>query len=126
MYERLKPFEKVIFDALSIFLVLYYAWSAVVEPAATQFHRGIYVIITYILCFLLYQSKGKVLRTVDYLLILASIVTVGYWMFNFEASPTITHTRFERNKSRHNGKGGAIASQDCDDIAVRAADRGGL
>ena len=85
MYDKLKNFEKILFDVLAVYLVLYYAWSAVVEPAATQFHRGIYVIITYILCFLLYQSKSKIMRVVDYLLILASIVTVGYWIANFEA-----------------------------------------
>ena len=85
MYDKLKSYEKLIFDALAVFLVLYYSWSAVIEPAATQYHRGIYVIITYILCFLLYQSKSKIMRTVDYLLILASIVTVSYWMYNFEA-----------------------------------------
>ncbi len=85
MYDKLKNYEKIIFDALAVFLVLYYSWSAVIEPAATQYHRGIYVIITYILCFLLYQSKSKIMRVVDYLLILASIITIGYWMYNFEA-----------------------------------------
>jgi len=85
VYDKLKNFEKILFDVLAVYLVLYYAWSAVVEPAATQFHRGIYVIITYILCFLLYQSKSRIMRVVDYLLILASIVTVGYWIANFEA-----------------------------------------
>ena len=85
MYNKLKPYEKILFDVLAVYLVLYYAWSAVVEPAATQFHRGIYVIITYILCFLLYQSKSKIMRVVDYLLILVSIVTVSYWIANFEA-----------------------------------------
>jgi TRAP transporter 4TM/12TM fusion protein len=85
VYDKLKSYEKVIFDVLAVFLVLYYSWSAVIEPAATQYHRGIYVIITYILCFLLYQSKSKIMRAVDYLLIVASIVTVSYWMYNFEA-----------------------------------------
>ncbi|MEE4603813.1 MAG: TRAP transporter large permease subunit, partial [Desulfobacteraceae bacterium] len=85
MYKKLKGIEKVLFDVLSVFLVLYYAWSAVIEPAATQYHRGIYVIITYVLCFMLYQSKSKIMRVMDYLLILASIVTIGYWMVNFEA-----------------------------------------
>ncbi|MGB5985573.1 MAG: TRAP transporter fused permease subunit [Desulfobacterales bacterium] len=85
MYARLKNYEKIIFDVLAVFLVLYYSWSAVIEPAATQYHRGIYVIITYILCFLLYQSKNKILRVVDHLLIIGSIVTVGYWIVNFEA-----------------------------------------
>jgi TRAP transporter 4TM/12TM fusion protein len=85
VYEKLKPFEKILFDVLSVYLVLFYSWSAVIEPAATQFHRGIYVIITYTLCFMLYQSKTKIMRVVDYLLILASVVTIGYWMMNFEA-----------------------------------------
>jgi TRAP transporter 4TM/12TM fusion protein len=64
----------------------------VVKPAATQYHRGIYVIITYILVFLAYQSKSKkwpglnpILRATDYLLILLSVFTIGYWMLNFEA-----------------------------------------
>lgn len=85
MYEKLTRFEQIIFDVLSVFLVLFYSWSAVIEPAATQYHRGIYVIITYVLCFMLYQSKSKVMRVVDYLLVIGSIVTIGYWMMNFEA-----------------------------------------
>ena len=85
MYEKLLKGEQVFFDALSVMLVLFYSWSAVVEPANLQYHRGIYVIITYILCFMLYKSKSKVMRMVDYLLMVLSIVSVGYWIFNFEA-----------------------------------------
>jgi TRAP transporter 4TM/12TM fusion protein len=64
----------------------------VAKPAATQYHRGIYVIITYVLVFLAYQSKSRkwpglnpILRATDYLLILLSVFTIGYWMLNFEA-----------------------------------------
>ncbi|GBC63544.1 C4-dicarboxylate ABC transporter permease [Desulfonema ishimotonii] len=85
MYNKLRNFEKIIFDVLSVFLVLFYSYSAVIQPASTQYHRGIYVIITYILIFLLYQSKSKILRVADYVLMLLSIVTVGYWIVNFEA-----------------------------------------
>lgn len=91
MYNNLNRFEQIVFDLLSVFLVLYYTYSAVIEPASTQFHRGIYVIITYVLIFLLYQSKtknetlNKILRVTDYLLIISSVVTVGYWIYNFEA-----------------------------------------
>ncbi len=85
MYDKLKPFEKIIFDVLSVALVLFYSYSAVIAPTATQYHRGIYVIITYILVFMTYQSKTKIMRVVDYLLILLSIISIGYWMFNFEA-----------------------------------------
>ena len=85
MYDKLNKIEKVIFDVLSVSLVLFYSYSAVLKPAATQYHRGIYVIITYILVFLAYKSKHKLLRIVDYLLILLSIFSIGYWIFNFEA-----------------------------------------
>ena len=85
MYEKLNRFEKIVFDICSVALVLFYSYAAIIQPASTQYHRGIYVIITYILIFLLYKSKNKFMRIVDYILILLSIVTVGYWIFNFEA-----------------------------------------
>ncbi len=85
MYEKLNKYEQIFFDICSVFLVLFYSYSAVIQPAATQYHRGIYVIITYVLIFLAYQCKSPIMRVVDYILILLSIVTVGYWMFNFEA-----------------------------------------
>jgi TRAP transporter 4TM/12TM fusion protein len=91
VYEKLKPIEKIFFDILAVGLVLFYSYSAVVAPASTQYHRGIYVIITYVLVFLVYQSKSKkwpalnpFLRVVDYILILLSIFTIGYWIINFE------------------------------------------
>jgi TRAP transporter 4TM/12TM fusion protein len=85
VYDKLNKFEKIVFDLLACALVIFYSYSAVVKPAATQYHRGIYVIITYILVFLVYQSRHKILRVVDYLLILLSIFSVGYWIVNFEA-----------------------------------------
>ncbi len=85
MFEKLNRFEQIVFDVCAVFLVLFYSYSAVVEPAATQYHRGIYVIITYVLVFLLYQSKSLIGRIFDYILIVLSIFSVGYWMLNFEA-----------------------------------------
>lgn len=84
MYDKLNRFEKIVFDALSVFLVLFYSYSAVLQPASTQYHRGIYVIITYVLAFLLYKSKSRIMRVVDYLLIFLSIFSIGYWILNFE------------------------------------------
>ncbi len=84
MYGKLNRVEQIVFDALSVFLVLFYSYAAVIEPAATQYHRGIYVIITYVLVFLLYRSRTPAGRVVDYLLIVISIVTIGYWILNFE------------------------------------------
>jgi TRAP transporter 4TM/12TM fusion protein len=85
VYDKLNKAEKIIFDTLSVFLVLFYSYSAVLQPASTQYHRGIYVIITYVLAFMLYKSKHKLMRIVDYLLILLSIFSIGYWILNFEA-----------------------------------------
>jgi TRAP transporter 4TM/12TM fusion protein len=84
MYEKLNKIEKIIFDVFSVGLVLFYSYSAVLQPASTQYHRGIYVIVTYILVFMLYRSKSTVLRVVDYVLMLLSIISVGYWILNFE------------------------------------------
>ena len=85
LYEKLHTLEKYLFDGLAIFLVLFYAYSAVLEPAATQYHRGIYIIITYALVFLLYRSKTPWGRALDYLLLILSVITIGYWILNFEA-----------------------------------------
>ena len=84
MYGKLNRIEQFAFDALAVFLVLFYSYSAVLEPAATQYHRGIYVIITYILAFLLYKSESTLGRVIDYVLIILSIITIGYWIYNFE------------------------------------------
>jgi TRAP transporter 4TM/12TM fusion protein len=101
VYDQLKRFEQIIFDALSVMLVLFYSYAAVVQPASTQYHRGIYVIITYVLVFLLYQSKSKVMRVVDYILILLSIVCIGYWISISRRSTTgrVRKTRYRQDRA---------------------------
>ncbi|MCP4043075.1 MAG: TRAP transporter large permease subunit, partial [Gammaproteobacteria bacterium] len=84
MYDRLHKIEKIVFDAFAVFLVIFYSYSAVLQPAATQYHRGIYIIITYILVFMLYRSKSTWMRVVDYILMLLSVGAIGYWILNFE------------------------------------------
>ena len=85
MYNQLHRVEKWVFDGLAVFLVLFYSYAAVIEPTATQYHRGVYVIITYILVFLLYKSKSWWGRIIDYIFMAASIGSIGYWIANFEA-----------------------------------------
>ena len=84
LFEKLNRAERLLFDAMAIGLVLFYSYSAVLEPAATQYHRGIYIVITYVLVFLLYRSTGLAGRILDYVLIAASIAALGYWILNFE------------------------------------------
>ena len=85
MFEKLNQVERWIFDVLSLALVVFYSYSAVLDPAATQYHRGIYILITYVLVFLLYRSRSGLGRGFDYLLMAGSVVCIGYWMGNFEA-----------------------------------------
>ena len=85
MFEKLNRAERWAFDALALALVLFYAYSAVLDPAATQYHRGIYVLVTYVLVFLLYRSASRFGRVLDYLLMVASVICIGYWILNFEA-----------------------------------------
>ncbi len=85
MFEKLNTAERWLFDILSLVLVIFYSYSAVLVPAATQYHRGIYVVITYVLVFLLYRSRSVPGRIVDYLLMAVSVLCIGYWMWNFEA-----------------------------------------
>jgi len=84
MYEKLNRFEQIVFDISSVILVVFYSYAAILQPMATQYHRGVYVIITYLLVFLLYKSKSKIMRIVDYILIILSLACIGYWMFMFE------------------------------------------
>ncbi|MBU8850316.1 MAG: TRAP transporter fused permease subunit [Desulfobacterales bacterium] len=84
MYDKLNRFEQIVFDVCSVILVVFYSYAAVIQPMATQYHRGVYVIITYLLVFLMYKSKSKIMRIVDYLLIALSLVSIGYWMLMFE------------------------------------------
>jgi len=84
VYEKLNRFEQIVFDVCSVILVVFYSYAAVIQPMATQYHRGVYVIITYILVFLLYKSRSTIMRVVDYLLIILSIASIGYWIFMFE------------------------------------------
>lgn len=85
MYAELNRIEKVVFDILSMFLLLFYSYAAIIQPAATQYHRGIFVIIIYVLIFMGYKSKTVIFRIVDYILVVLSIFSVGYWIMNFEA-----------------------------------------
>jgi len=85
MIQDLNRIETFVFKTLSVCLVLFYILSATVAPAATEFHRGIYVFITYVLVFMLYKSPWPSLRPLDYLLILLSIISISYWIFNYEA-----------------------------------------
>ena len=84
MFEKLNAFERKFFDAAALFLTVFYCYSAVLQPASTQYHRGVYILITYLLIFLLYKLPSW-FRLLDYLLMAISLVCIGYWIIEFEA-----------------------------------------
>jgi TRAP transporter 4TM/12TM fusion protein len=85
LHDKLSTVERWAFDCLALTLVIFYSYSALLQPASTQYHRGVYIIITYILVFLLYRTPGVLGRVLDYVLIVASVISIGYWILNFEA-----------------------------------------
>ncbi len=85
MYERLPKFEKIIFAILSLGLLVFYAYAAAVHPAASQYHRGIYVLATFLAVVILYPTGKGLLRLVDCALAGGIIVTCCYYMANYEA-----------------------------------------
>lgn len=85
LYDQLHLIEKRLFDLLALALILFYGYAAVIAPASTEYHRGIYIAITYALVFLLYRSRTVWGRGLDYVLLLLSILSIGYWVINFEA-----------------------------------------
>jgi len=75
-------------SALGIFMVLFYMYNSGVAPVSTQYHRGIYVLVTFVMVFLTYPMTRKS-RTdrpsiSDMVLALVSIGFVGYWILEFE------------------------------------------
>jgi TRAP transporter 4TM/12TM fusion protein len=83
LYDRMNRWERGFFNVLALTLLLFYSYAAVISPVSTELHRGVYVLITYLLIFLVYRSKNRAFRGIDYLLMLLSLGVVAYWMLNF-------------------------------------------
>ena len=86
--RQMKGFWYYFTSGLGIFMVLFYLYNAGISPVAAQYHRGIYVLITYVLVFLSYPlwrgSRQDRPTVSDILLALLAVFVVGYWMLEFE------------------------------------------
>ncbi|NIA27659.1 MAG: TRAP transporter permease, partial [Desulfobulbaceae bacterium] len=58
-------------------MVLFYFYTAGLASVATQYHRGIYVLITFVLVFLLYPSGGGWYRYLLALIVGALVTTTA-------------------------------------------------
>ncbi len=76
-------------SALMIFMVFFYMYNAGWSPVSAQYHRGIYVLITYVLVFLSYPAWGRSPQDrpsgLDVILAGVAAFVVGYWIVEFEA-----------------------------------------
>jgi TRAP transporter 4TM/12TM fusion protein len=83
----LKKFWYILTSALGIFMVLFYMYSAGVQPVDTQYHLGIYVLITFVMVFLTYpmtkKSRADRPSISDLFMVLISIGVIGYWIMEY-------------------------------------------
>ena len=74
---------------LGAFMVVFYFFSVAGLPIDTQYNRGVYVLLTYIMVFLSFpaskRSNSSRPTLVDIALCLVSLACVGYFMLQFEA-----------------------------------------
>ncbi len=81
---------KWILAALGAIMVVFYFYSAGIHPVATQYHRGVYVFLTYILVFLLYPAGNQGMQHA--MRAIAGLVTSTGLFIWFEG-PVVIHGR---------------------------------
>ncbi len=86
--RKLTRFWYALSAALAIFMVMFYMWNAGVQPVSTQYHKGIYVLVTFVMVFLTYPMTARSRRdrpsVSDLALALVAIGVVGYWILQYE------------------------------------------
>jgi TRAP transporter 4TM/12TM fusion protein len=86
--RQMKGFWYYLTSGMGIAMVFFYLYNAGISPVAAQYHRGIYVLITFVLVFLSYpiwrRSRQDRPTVPDILLALLAVFVVGYWILEFE------------------------------------------
>lgn len=87
--RSLSGFWDIVTKVLIVFMVAFYMYNAGLSPVAAQYHRGAYVLITFVLVFLIYPSRPGSRKDrptwLDVTLACIAFVVTGYWMMEFEA-----------------------------------------
>ncbi len=87
--RQLTGFWYYLTSILGVLMVIFYLYNAGWSPVSTQYHRGIYVLITYVLVFLTYPmwrgSPSHRPSILDMAFASVAAVVVLYWMLEFEA-----------------------------------------
>ncbi len=90
VHRELGGFWKRLAEFVGLGMVLFYFASVLLGPFELQIHRGIFVLLTYILIFLFYPLKGEARSssrptTVDIVFVMASLVCCLYWIAQFDS-----------------------------------------
>jgi len=92
-------------------MVLFYFYTAGVTTVSTQYHRGVYVFITYVLVFLLYPA-GKLYMRIPLTLFTGFVISalIGFFFF-YGGDPVAFHDRLLMVNSawRSDGFGAALS-----------------
>jgi TRAP transporter 4TM/12TM fusion protein len=92
-------------------MVLFYFYTAGVTTVSTQYHRGVYVFITYVLVFLLYPA-GKLYMRIPLTLFTGFVISalIGFFFF-YGGDPVAFHDRLLMVNSawRNDGFGAALS-----------------
>lgn len=88
-YRTLTGFWYYLTAGLGATMVLFYFYTAGVYPMGPEYHRGIYVMITFVLIFLLYPMTGSSKDSprpvvLDVFLALVSVGICTYWIHEFK------------------------------------------
>lgn len=77
----------VVVSAIAGFFSAFYLYTAYAGQFNPQTHRGLYILFTYVLCFLLYpfgkNSPREQASVFDWLLVAATVVCIGYYIINY-------------------------------------------
>ena len=86
--RQLTSFWYILTSVLGIFMVLFYVYNAGVLPVDTQYFKGIYVLLTFVMVFISYPmtTKSRLDRPSisDIVLAIVSVAVVGYWILEYE------------------------------------------
>ena len=84
---ELKKTHRWIFELGAAVLVLFYLYSAGFGSASEQYHLGFYLLLTFALIGIIYRCRKSSPTArpsfLDFLLIIGSIFTIGYWIVEY-------------------------------------------
>ncbi len=81
--RKLTGFWRWLTLGLSFGMVFYYLWSAGITPMGPQFHRGIYVLVTFLLVFIFFPFYGLSKKSKDSILLDIILITLSFGLILF-------------------------------------------